>query len=356
MAPKIRDVTVRPVRLPMAHPHQTASGTVAESPLVLVKILTDAGISGHGIVFTYTPVALQPTADLISNMTSLIAGEDLAPTAIAQKLRQKFRLLGTHGLTGMALAGIDMALWDALARVHNVSLVRLLGGEARAVPAYGPVGYDGAINSAKAAEEWARKGFSAVKAKIGYPDVREDLETIRAIRNAVGPDVAIMVDYNQSLTPIDAITRLHVLDGEGLTWIEEPTLAHDFLGHAQIAAEIATPIQCGENWWGALEMRHAIEARASDYMMLDLMKIGGVTGWLQASALGAAHGIRLSSHLWPETSAQLLCATPTAHFLEYADWWNPVIEAPLQIEKGMALISDAPGSGVSFNERALANL
>jgi mandelate racemase len=356
MLPKIRGLQVRPVRVPMPHPHQTASGTITESPLVLLTVLTDHGVSGHSVTFTYTAAALQPVADLISNISELIIGDRLAPAAIEEKLAQRFRLLGTQGLIGMALAGIDMALWDALARVHDVPLFELLGADEKLIQAYGAVGYDGPIKSAEEAEDWARRGFRGVKAKIGYPSVREDLETIRAMRSAVGPDVAIMVDYNQSLTPADAIERLRALDGEGLIWIEEPTLAHDFQGHARIAGAISTPIQCGENWWGALDMRHAIEAGASDYAMLDVMRIGGVTGWLRAAALGSAYGIRLSNHLWPEVSAQLLCATATAHWLEYADWWNPVLEEPLGIENGMTAIGGARGSGVSFNEEAIARL
>lgn len=348
MLPKIRDFQVRPVLVPMPHRHQTASGTVSESPLVLLTVLTDQGIAGYSITFTYTAAALQPTADLIRNIGPLITGDALVPSEVEQKLTQRFRLLGTQGLVGMALAGIDMALWDALARIHDVSLLRLLGANEKPIPAYGAVGYDGPAKSAEAAEDWARRGFRGVKAKIGYPSVGEDRETIRAIRRAVGPDVAIMVDYNQSLTPAAAIERLRALDDEGLTWIEEPTLSHDFKGLAQIAAAVSTPIQCGENWWGTLDMHHAIEAGASDFMMLDVMRIGGVTGWVRAAALGADHGIRLSNHLWPEISAQLLCATPTAHWLEYADWWNPVLEEPLRIEKGMTAIGDAKGSGVSF--------
>src|SRR5204863_530612 len=129
---------------------------------------------------------------------------------------------------------------------HNVSLVSLLGSVARPVPVYGAVGYDGVMESARSAEVWARRGFKGVKAKIGYPAVAQDIEVIRAIRSAVGPDVAIMVDYNQSLTPVDAIERLRHVEEEGLTWIEEPTLAHDYQGHARIAREIQTPIQCGE--------------------------------------------------------------------------------------------------------------
>ena len=338
----------------MATPHETASGTVGESPLVLVDVATDEGVLGHGIVFTYNAIALKPAADLVANLAPLVEGEELAPAAIEGKLARRFRLLGTQGLLGMALSGIDMALWDALARVHNVSLLSLLGGVSRPLPAYGAVGYDGPRQSGIVAEDWARRGFKGVKAKIGYPTVVEDLAVIRAIRSAAGADVAVMVDYNQSLTPADAVQRLRLLEDEGLTWIEEPTLAHDYRGHAYIAEQIGTPIQCGENWWGVRDMQHAIEARASDYMMPDVMKIGGVTGWMRAAALGETHSIRLSNHLWPEISAQLLCATPTAHWLEYADWWNAVVKEPLRIENGAVCLDGVVGAGVEWNEEMVS--
>ena len=353
LAPRILGLRVRAVCVPMQHPHQTASGVVSESPLVLTDAITEDGVIGHSVVFTYTPAALKPTGELIQNLEALIKGEPLAPIEIEQKLSRRFRLLGTQGLVGIALSAIDMALWDALARSHSTSLVRLLGGIEKAVPAYGAVGYDGVKGSAAVAEHWARRGFTGIKAKIGYPTVQEDLEVIRAMRQAVGDSVAIMVDYNQCLTPSEAVQRVRVLDDEGLTWVEEPTLAHDYAGHAMIAREARTPIQCGENWWGPLDMQHAIDAKASDFMMPDVMKIGGVTGWLRAAALAQAKGIRLSNHLWPEISAQLLCATPTAHWLEYADWWNPIMNEPLHIENGMADVGSAAGTGVAWKDTAV---
>jgi mandelate racemase len=353
-AARIREIRVRAVKVPMAHPHQTASGAITESPLVLTDAIADDGSVGHSIVFAYTAAALKPTADLIRNLEPLLSGEPLAPRALAQKLWQRFRLLGSQGLVGMALSAIDMALWDAFARRQGTSLVRVLGFTERPVPAYGAIGFDGAAASARAAEQWAKRGFKGVKAKIGYPSAGEDLEVVRAIRGSIGDEMALMVDYNQSLTPPEAVQRLRVLDGEGLTWVEEPVLAHDFAGHALVARQIETPIQCGENWWGALDVRHAVEASASDYVMLDAMKMGGVTGWLQAAALAETHGIPVSSHLWPEISAQLLCATATAHYLEYADWWNPILAEPLRVERGMAVASGVIGSGVEWNEQAVA--
>ena len=349
----IRALRVRAVKVPMTHPHKTASGTITESPLVLTDVLTEEGIEGHSYVFCYSALALKPTALLVKGLEPLVAGQPVAPVEIEQLLARRFRLLGPQGLTGIAMAAIDMALWDALARAHRLPLVRLLGGAPKAIPAYGATGYDGAEGSARVAAEWAERGFKGVKAKIGYPDVREDVKVIRAMRRAVGDGVSLMVDYNQSLTPADAIERARHLDDEGLAWIEEPTLADDYAGHARVAQAVRTPIQCGENWWGPHDLRKAIDAGASDYMMPDVMKIGGVTGWLRAAALGEAHAIRLSNHLFIEVSTHLLCATPTAHWLEYAEWFNPIVETPLRVVNGCAVLDERPGSGVEWNEAAV---
>jgi mandelate racemase len=350
---KIKKLSVRAVCVPMQQPHKTASGIVSESPLVLVDIETEDGTVGHSMIFTYTRAALKPTADLLRELEVFIVGLPLAPRNLEKVLSKKFRLLGTQGLVGMALAAIDMAIWDTLARAANTSLIHLLGGVDKPIPAYGAIGYDGEKGSAKVAEYLAKQGFRGVKAKIGYPTIKEDIAVIKAIRSAVGEDISIMVDYNQSLQPVEAIQRLRMLDKEGLEWIEEPTLAHDYVGHARIAREINTPIQCGENWWGTLDMQHAIDMESSDYMMPDVMKIGGVSGWLRAADIAYTRGILLSNHLWPEISAQLLCLTPTAHWLEYSDWWNPILEQPLEIRNGYTATEGIKGTGVDWNEREI---
>ena len=246
-----------------------------------------------------------------------------------------------------------MALWDAAARRQKISLTQLLRGTARAIDAYGAVGYDGVDVSARTTEDWAKRGFKGVKAKIGYPSVTEDVAVIRAMRAAGGPEMAIMVDYNQCLTPTEAVQRMRVLDDEGLTWVEEPTLAHDYAGLALIAREAATPIQAGENWWGPLDLQHALDANASDYVMPDVMKIGGVSGWMRAAALAHAANKKASSHLWPEISAQLLSVTPTAHWLEYADWWNAIVADPLVVTDGQASFDGVIGSGIEWSGKAV---
>lgn len=349
----VRSVRARPVRVPLARPHPTAGGTVAEAPLVLVDLVTDEGITGCSYVFTYTPLALQPVAQLVANLAPVLQGEPLAPLAIEQKLQARFRLLGPQGLTGIAMAALDMAAWDALAKAAGLPLVRLLGGEPRPIPAYHSLGMGGADLAEREAEEAAAAGYRAVKYKIGYPEVRADVAVVRAAKRAGDDGLVVLVDYNQSLSVPDAVHRGQVLDGEGVGWIEEPVTADDFPGHAQVAREVVTPIQLGENWWGTHDMAKSLAAGASDYVMLDAMKIGGVTGWLRAVALAEPGGVRVSSHLFPELSVHLLAVTPTAHWLEWLDLASPILQQPVKLERGFATAGEEPGSGIAWNEAAV---
>jgi mandelate racemase len=349
----VRGLNVRMVRVPLSRPHPTAGGTVSEAPLVLVDLVTDEGITGSAYVFCYTPFALAPVSRLVANLEAVIAGMTLAPLAIERALQARFRLLGPQGLTGIAMAAIDMAAWDALARAVRLPLVRLLGGESQPTPVYHSLGMGGVDLAGREAEESATVGFRGVKYKIGYPDVQTDLAVVRAARKA-GNDLVIMVDYNQSLDVPEAVRRGRLLDGEGIGWIEEPTTADDVAGHGQIAREVTTPIQLGENWWGTHDMAKSLAAGASDYVMVDLMKIGGISGWLRAAALAEPGGVRLSSHLFPEVSVHLMAVTPTAHWLEWLDLASPILREPLRIEDGYATPTDAPGSGIEWNEESVA--
>ena len=354
-APTIHSLKVRAVDVPMRRPLKTGGGEVATAAMVLIDLLTEEGITGSSYLFCPTPIVLEPVARLVSNLAPLIGGNPLAPVAIEQRLQKTFRLLGPQGLAGMATAGIDMAAWDALAKAREVPLVRLLGGEPREIPTYNSCGLGmiGAGRAAEEARELVAPGFGAIKVRLGYPELKTDVEVVRAIRHAVGEDVVLMSDYNQSLPVVEAGRRAAALEDEGLYWIEEPTRADDYSGHAQIRRESRTPIQMGENWWGPHDMARSIEAGASDYAMADAMKIGGVTGWLRAAALAEAAGLPLSSHLFPEISAHLLAVSPTSHWLEYVDWANPILEEPLNAKDGHASVPDAPGIGLSWDEETV---
>ena len=351
----VRGLDVRAVDVPMGRPLMTGGGEVGSAAMVLVDLLTEEGITGSSYVFCPTPVVLGPVSKLVSHLAPLIEGDPLAPVDLERKLQKVFRLLGPQGLTAMATAGIDMAAWDALAKACGLPLARLLGGEPREVRAYNSCGLGviGAERAGEEAAELAAPGFEAIKVRLGYPTINTDVEVVRAVRDAVGEEVALMSDYNQSLSVAEAERRAAALEGEGLYWIEEPTRADDYPGHARLRREAKTPIQLGENWWGAHDMAKSMEAGASDYAMADAMKIGGVTGWLRAAALAEAAGLPLSSHLFPEISAHLLAVAPTGHWLEYVDWANPILEEPLKVEDGYASAPDTPGTGISWDEEGV---
>jgi mandelate racemase len=264
-------------------------------------------------------------------------------------------LIGATGVISQALAGIDIACWDALAVAAGVPLVTFLGGVPRAIPAYNSNGL-GLMPPAAAAddaEELLGGGFRAVKLRLGHPSASDDLAVARAVRKRLPPDVEIMTDYNQALTVREAIDRGRALDQEGLAWIEEPIEHDDYAGCAQIARELQTPIQIGENFAGPHALAAALAAGASDLLMVDLCRIGGITGWQNAATLAARAEIKLSSHLFPEVSAHLLCATPTAHWLEYVDWAAPILAEPLSVVNGSVTPSIRPGVGLAWNREAV---
>jgi mandelate racemase len=287
----------------------------------------------------------------------MVTGDELAPVDIEGKVRRRYTLLGVQNVVQIAIAGIDMAAWDAFAQELEQPLVRVLGGSPRPVRAYNSKGLGIAPINALAgeAETLVGEGFTAVKLRLGRSTASEDVDAVRAVRKAIGPEVALMCDFNQALTVTEAIVRGRLLDEEGgLTWIEEPTRADDFPGSARIAAALSTPVQIGENFNGPEQMAQALAAGACDYVMPDAQRIGGVTGWLRAAALAHGAGCEMSSHLFPEISAHLLAVTPTRHWLEYVDWANSILAEPLVVQDSHVIVPSTPGTGIRWDEDAVA--
>ncbi len=352
----VRRLRVRPVAVPMRLPLQTSTGAVSIAPLVLLDLETTAGITGRAYLFAIGRPHLKPIVALCEAMGEMIAGDAVAPFEIEKKLRQKFTLLGVHNIVLIAMAGIDMAAWDAYAQSLGEPLVKVLGGTPRPVRAYNSkgLGIMPLKPLAKEAAALVKEGFSAVKLRLGRPNAKDDLAALRTVKKAIGPDVTLMCDFNQGLTANDAILRGRMLDEEGgLHWIEEPTRADDFEGNARIAAELATPVQLGENFMGPEQMAQALAAGACDYVMPDAQRIGGVTGWMRAAALAQAAGLEMSSHLFPEISCHLLAVTPTCHWLEYVDWAVPILEEPVAIEDSHVITPSGPGVGIRWDEKAV---
>ncbi|HVF64782.1 MAG TPA: enolase C-terminal domain-like protein [Casimicrobiaceae bacterium] len=349
----VRSLDVRAVNAPLARPVRTASGSIDTAPLVLVDVTTNEGVIGRSYVFCYTPVALAPVARVVQNLEALIKGDRVAPVDIAAKLEQRFRLVGPQGLIGIGAAALDMALWDALARAAGKPLVELLGGTARPLRTYDSYGMAPVRDVDELASASLSAGFRAMKIKVGFENSADDVAAIREVRKATGDAMTLMVDYNQSLSLAEALRRTRMLDEEGLAWIEEPLRADDDAGHAQLAVAMRTPLQLGENWWGVNDMTRSIVAKASRLAMPDVMKIGGVTGWMRASALAQAAGLPVSSHIFPEISAHLLAVTPTADWLEYLDFAGTLLRDPVRPEDGFVTAPAKPGVGLEWDERAV---
>ncbi len=353
----IRGITTRSVIVPVARPLVTRVVTIEQAPLLLIDLHTEEGVTGRTYLFGYLKRGNAYLAALLHDIAAMTKGDRIAPVEIFAKTKKGLTLMGHQGLAAMAASGFDVACWDALAQAAGVPLVTLLGGTVRPVRAYNSNGL-GLIAPEAAAEEAqalvAEGDFDAVKIRLGRPTLEDDLAAVRAVRKAIGDDIVLPCDFNQGLSVVEAIRRGRALDGEGVYWIEEPTVYDDLEGHAKIAREVATPIQIGENFYGPRAMADAIAARAADYMMPDLERIGGVTGWLRAAALAETAGIEISSHLFPEVSCHLLSVTPTRHWLEFVDWAAPILAQPLRVENGHVLISEAPGTGIAWNEDAVA--
>jgi mandelate racemase len=203
------------------------------------------------------------------------------------------------------------------------------------------------------AETLLARGFRAVKLRLGYPTLERDIAAVHAVRKRIGGDIKLMVDYNQALELDDALTRGPALDAEDIFWLEEPIRHDDYAGCARLARELKTPLQIGENFSLSAGMSVALERAKPQYVMPDLERIGGVTGWRQAAQIAAVNRVPMSSHIFPETSAHLLAATPTCHFLEYVDWAEVLLAEPLAIVDGHAIIPQRPGSGMIWNKDAV---
>ena len=352
----LRGLRTRAVEVPLRYVLGTSAATVRAAPLLLVDVETEQGITGRSYVFAYRRSGARAIAGVLQEAAGLIDGAAVAPLAIAALLERRFALIGVTGIVRMALSALDMALWDALAVAAGWPLARLLGGAPRPLRAYNSCGL-GLMGPAAVADEAERLlegGFRAVKLRLGYPTLAEDLAVTRAVRRRLPDSVQVMVDYNQALDVVDALERGRVLQFEGIAWLEEPIRHDDYRGNAEIAGALDLPVQIGENFDGPKAMQQALDAQACDLVMPDLGRIGGVSGWMQAAGVAAARGIPMSSHLMPEASAQVLAATPTCHWLEYVDWADVLLKQPLRVADGCVVMADGPGTGLDWDDEAVA--
>lgn len=357
MAPSltVRSIRCVGVEVPMTYALGTSRAVITKAPLLLIDLETEEGVTGRSYLWSYMPGVMPAIAAMLKVVEETVKGDPVVPADLWTKLVARFALIGMQGIVRMAVAGFDMAAWDAVAIAGGVPLATLVGGRPQPVAAYNSCGL-GLMAPDKVADESEKLlagGFRAVKLRLGYATLQEDLAAVHAVRRRIGDGIALMVDYNQVLGLADALVRGRALDQENIYWLEEPIRHDDYAGYARLRRELKTPIQIGENFSLSFGMEAALAAGATTYVMPDLERIGGVTGWQRAAALADDHGIKMSSHLFPEISAHLMTATPTRHFLEYVDWADRIVCEPLKIVDGQAIVPDRPGNGLVWEQKAV---
>tara|TARA_R110000787_G_scaffold23762_3_gene67648 strand:- start:51133 stop:52212 length:1080 start_codon:yes stop_codon:yes gene_type:complete len=350
--PTVTNILCTPLIAPLARPMRTASGTLPGAALALIDIETDAGITGSAYIFGYTPKTLRALSALLDDIKDIAIGGTIAPKPTFDAYQSGFRLLGVQGLMGMLISGIDMALWDALGKFCDQPVCRLLGADPVPLRAYDSYGVVDPATDRALLEESLSKGFQAIKIKLGVGSLADDMACVAGVREIIGDDVQLMIDYNQSLSAPDAIRRIEHLAAFDIAWLEEPVPSEDLAGHRQICQQSPVPVQTGENWWFPAGAANALAADASDLMMPDIMKIGGFSGWMQVAGMAAGANMPISSHLFVEASAHALAATPTCHWLEHLDIARPILTEPYDVVDG-CITARGPGLGIAWDMAAV---
>jgi mandelate racemase len=352
-----KELWARPVVLKLKRPVVARIATITEWPLILIDLFTEEGIVGRSYLEPYIVKSMRYLVPALRDIGDMLKGRRVAPLELYDATRKSLHFVGYEGLAMIAASGLDMAAWDTLAKAANLPLCELLGGSVGPVKSYNSNGLwlkEPEAVAAEALELRDEGGFIGLKLRLGRDHVRDDLRTIDAVRKTVGDDMQLMVDFNQGLDFAEALQRCHMIDDLGLAWIEEPIVYDNLDGYIRLAAEIDTPIQIGENFYGPRELHKALQKSACDLVMPDFMRIGGVTGWLRAAAIAGTAGVPMSSHLYPEVAAHMMRVTETAHWLEWQDWADPILQKPYEIKGGLLHIPDVPGVGLEWNEDAVA--
>jgi len=351
---KIQRATVDFVRLPVEEPLVGAppfQGMLRE--FVTVRIGTDDGIEGIGIT-GFGGKLIRALKAAVEDFGELIKGDDpIDVEAITRKLRLASISCGPGGIVTLALTAIDIALWDIRGKALGLPIARLLGGLREQVPAYA----SGALMRTsptdkvlEAAAALVKKGYRQMKTQMAVDGLtpHQEVERIRLVREAVGPDIALMVDINQRWSVQEAIAIGRQVEDLGLAWLEDVTIRDDYQGLAQVAAALATPVCGGEYLYGIAPFRQMLEHRSVDIVMIDLLRVGGIGPWMKVAGMAEAFNRPVVSHLLPEMHVHLVAAAPNATVVEYMPWTWRLFDDPPMPTNGMLTVPKKPGLGFGF--------
>ena len=345
------------VELPIEKPVATAIHDIRSIGAVLVFLETDEGATGESYLFSLSGKRLKILDAMVESLRPLIIGANPCdPEAIWEAIWRDINFFGHKGIAVFGLSAIDTACWDAAGKAAGRPLLDRLGAVRDRVPVYASGGLW--LNSeaealAEEAMDFVATGFRAVKLRIGRPAIDEDVARVAAVREAIGPDIALMVDANQGLSHKHAIELGHRIAAFDLTWFEEPVPVYDRAGNHAVGAALEMPLAGGETEYTRYGFRDLIEAKTAHVMMPDLQRVGGVTEMLRVAQLCAANDLPVSPHLFTEHCLQLLGSLPNGTYLEHMPWFAPLFNETLTVEDGTIEVPRRPGLGFTFDRNAI---
>ncbi len=324
---------------------------------VSVEMMTDEGIDGVGITF-FGAALTKALREAVDALGELAIGEDpMRVEQVAAKLRLAASGAGPGGIFTLALAGLDIAMWDIKAKAFGVPVSKLVGGYRDRAPVYASGALLRAYGTdflAKQGPRLVEMGFRQMKAQMGAePTPAASAERMRVLREAVGPDIDLMCDINQLWNANQAIEVGKRVEQYNLFWLEDVVAADDYQGLAKVADNLLTPIAAGEYVYGITPFRQLLEHRSIDVVMIDLIRVGGITQWLKVAGMAEAFNVPVVSHVIPEIQVHLISAIPNGLTVEYFPWTNRFWQEMPKMEDGMIVVPDKPGLGLAFDQAAL---
>lgn len=323
---------------------------------VLVFVDTDEGITGESLLFTFGTEQLKMLNSMVLSLKSEVLGEDPQYNErIWQKLWCKTRFFGQEGISVFGLSAIDRACWDVVGKAAGQPLYKIFGACRDIVPTYASglwlsLSIEELVGDARG---FLTDGFRALKMRIGKPRIEEDVDRVRAVRQAIGPDVDLMVDANKRFSVEHAIRLGRKLEEFNLAWFEEPVPAHDLLGSARVAAALDVPIASGEGEFTRYGFREMIELKAADILMPDLARVGGVTEMLKVAHMAEAYDIPVTPHIFPQESMQIVGTIPNGTYVECMPWFSPLYREKMSLKDGNIILPQRPGFGFTFDPEAI---
>lgn len=358
MKTRIRKIDFFRAVSPLSRPIADATHEISGITFLVTRLELENGIQGESylLAFEYSPMAI---VGALRDAREIALGFRAEETGkLIAVFEREAEYFGRVGLHKWALGAINIAQWDAWGKTLGAPVWKLLGACHERVPLYGSGGWlsysmDELIEEVTS---YARRGFRAVKIKVGSTKPEADIERLRKVREAVGPTVRIMMDANQGLDLAGASKLAHAAMALDIAWFEEPLYHQDFDGYAQLRRAAGISLAMGEREFDTLALRELIRREAIDLWQPDILRLGGVEAWRDSAALAAAHRIPTLPHYYKEYDVPLLLTVPLAYGSESFDWVDGLVTHPIRMENGYAYPNEGPGWGFSFREDKLEEL